>query len=206
MNLTEMSKWSKIREWFKASAVILSAVGTLAIALSYRSQIGVMENQLETMQEAQRVAQKPLIKIHLHKDPDKLSTAGYEETDEGGERWTLYYYVLNIGNNPAYNIRYWHSTSIDSAIQVPDTNEFESLLANDLLFPSAVFKCGADQLLRQVWLDDNKKGIATYRHFFISYRDEYQNRYMYHAMWRIVYEQGQPLNFVQVSYELVLGT
>ena len=210
MNKPTDTNWLTKNSWIMPISTIVTTITMVAIVVVYFSQLTVMGDQLDVMQgtlqimeESQRLAQKPLLKMRLHKDPKKFATTGYIETDEGGERWLLYYYLLNIGKNPAYGVRYWHDVSVDSTIQTPDTSEFESSFANDLFFPDVVVPCDSDELLRQEWTDRDKKGITTYRHFIISYRDEYKNHYMYHAVWRIVYEQGKPLNFVQVSYEPV---
>jgi hypothetical protein len=196
--------------WISLISTAVAALGTVGILYVYASQLGVMGQQLDVMQgtlqtmmDNQRFTQRPLLKIHLHEDPEKLSEAGYPKTEEGGERWQLPYFLLNIGGNPAWDIRYWHGLSEDSVIQMPDSSEFETRLANDLLLPNSFMGCGYDNLLRQAWIDKSKAGVAMYRHFIVSYRDEDDNYYVFHAAWLIQYEVGKPLRFPQISYEPV---
>ena len=192
------------------ASVIVTALATVGILFVYWSQLrvmgdqlDVMETTLQSMEESQRFAKRPMVKLHLHMDPFKASTSGYKGTEECGERWELYYYALNMGGNPAYDLHYWHGLSTDSVIDLPDTSEFQSRFADEMLFPNEYFQCGFDQLLRQVWIDRDSDGIATYRHFVVTYRDLDNNRYMFHAVWRILYQKDQPLNYIQVSYESI---
>jgi hypothetical protein len=190
----------------------ISAIATGFIAWAYFSQLSIMKDQLTAAQstldflkESQRIAQKPMLKMHLHEDPMMASTAAYIPTEEGGERWLLYNYVHNIGDNPALGFKYYHKLSTDSVIAIPADSEFVSRWADDLIFPSETILCGYDPLLRQVYLDTVKIGKRYYRHFIIQYADESGNRYGFQAVWEIKYEKtGEPLSFNPVSYRPVV--
>jgi len=192
------------------TAVVLSAVATLVIAVAYVIQIDVMRGQLDTMQgtlslmkENQRIALRPMLKMQLHEFIEKGSWVDYEITEEGGERWMLPYYIRNIGTMPAWKLSYWHKTVTDSVIIIPEKDDFQIRWSDDLIFPAGVLSCGYDILLRQVFYDEIKTGKKYYRHFMIKYSDEFGNNYAYYAVWVIRYIKNQPLAFASVSYRPV---
>jgi hypothetical protein len=165
-------------------------------------QLSVAQTTLESIRESQRMAQKPMLKMLLHEDPKKGSIAGYVPTEEGGERWQLWNYVYNIGENPAFGLRYFHMLSTDSVIEIPSDSEFVSLWEDDFIFPSEIIICGYDQLLRQIYYDTIKTGKNYYPHFIIQYADVSNNKYAFHAVWQVRYEkEGKPLSFRPVSYQ-----
>ncbi len=164
-------------------------------------QLDVMQGTLKSIEHSQQMVQKPMLIMHLHGDPSKLSATGYKSTEEGGERWELPYFLINIGKNPAFNISYYHTTSTDSVISIEQISQFEYRWADNLIFPDESIPCGFDLLLRQVYYDAVKTGTKYYRHFVVKYTDEYENHYSYYAVWEIEYEEeGEPLKFRPISY------
>jgi len=194
------------KEWsWGSKAAIIATLGTFIatafIAWAYFSQIKIMKGTLELMKESQQITSKPLLRISLHPDPSRIATSGYEKTEEGGERWLLYYYIYNFGDNPAYELKYFHWVDNDSTFKPVDDSLIQRRWEDDLIFPYEVIECGYDPFLRQAYYDAIKEGKTCYRHFVEWHKDDLGNQYGYHAVWRIVYEkEGLPLKYPAVSY------
>lgn len=200
-----MTEQSKAKAWTPAILVsIVMAVATCFIAYAYYSQIGIMKGTLEVLKETSRVQYMPRIKLHLHSEVTKGSHVEYEETDEGGERWNLPYYVINTGEFPAYSLQYYHTLTQDSTIDDLSEIQFEHQWEDNSVWPGDVYICGFDQILRQQAIDAFKVGSSYYRHFVVRFLDEFQNSYTYQATWEFSeYTEGEPIQFYLRSYRRI---
>lgn len=198
-----------ISSWIMLLCTAVIAAATVGIFYVYKSQLPVMADQLDVMQgtlqimeENQRLAQKPMLKLDLRKNLDGKPLYVVKETKDGGQEWMLPYYVHNIGKKIGvlpYNLHYWHDVLIDSVIVLPDSSQFQDIWSDHLLFPDEYRKCGFDFLLRAVWMKRKEAGQNSYRHFVVTYRDEHGRQYGFHAVWRINYNNDNMV-FVPVSY------
>jgi hypothetical protein len=189
----------KIISWGNIPALVM-AIATVVIAYAYISQIGIMKGTLDIMEENLRVARMPLLEQKLHPDPSKHSIVDYQETEEGGERWSLPYFVMNAGMTAAHKFSYFHKFITRDSIAMPKDEYFVNYYKENVIFPFDILDCGFDQILRQTVLDSINAGKKYYRHFIIRYSDEFHNEYIYHTVWVLAgYQKGTPLDFRLIS-------
>ena len=200
-----MTDQGKVKLWTPAMLVtVVTALATCFIAFAYYSQIGIMSSTLEVLKETSRVQYMPRIRLHLYPEVTKGGHVVYEETDEGGERWKLPYYVINTGEFPAYSLQYYHVLTTDSSVDELSEIPFQRLWEDNSVWPGDVLPCGYDHILRQQAIDAFKVGNSYYRHFVVRFLDEFQNSYTYQATWIISeYTEGEPLGFYLQSYRRI---
>jgi len=178
-------------------ATSVSAIATAFIAWAYFTQTGIMEDTLHFMQ----MGHVPEIRMHLHPDLDKESTVEYVPTDEGGQRWKLPYFLINLGDLPIHELRYHHLVSTNEIEECPAISVFNVHPVGSIVWPKDILTCGYDPLLRQQAIDTFKAGKCYYRHFWTNYSDDLERSYTYYATWKICeYTEREPLDFALVSY------
>jgi len=148
------------------------------------------------MYDSSRFERMPLLRPIIRSDSTLWSGVDIEETDEGGERWTLYYWVANTGKVPAYKLSYYHTLSTQDTIPPPNDSLFSKQWKQLVAFPGDVVECGYDQVLRQQVLDSFHVKRRYYRHFFLRFEDDMKTPYTYHSVWKLEnYEPGKPPKF-----------
>ncbi len=194
------TKWN-----YMGFITLLTALATCAIALSNWRQLGVMEGTLGALRESTRLSQAPLLRVVLGPNVDAKPIVSYLPTEEGGERWALWYWVINVSDHPAHELRYYHETTTNEEINPPTRDEYEGRRSKQITWPGDVLECGYDSKLRQQAVDELKEGHKLFRHFYVQYEDQYGNSYTYKAKWRIEdYETGKPLGFYLLEYTKVV--
>jgi len=168
-----------------------------------RDQLDVMQGTLQTMEENQRVAQKPMIMVHLMKDLDSgiVGETIPIPTKGGDVRFSVPYFITNIGKNPALGMTYLHWISTDSSYSPPADLETQTRYADDILFPATNFHGGRDQFLRQDYYDAEVDGKSFYRHFAYWYADGGGHQYGHHVVWLVKYDkESDVLTFQSIRY------
>jgi hypothetical protein len=177
----ETAKKDKFRTitFITAFAALLTAIATGIMAYNTIKELGIMT-------ESFRAAQLPRLRLSLSADPlNRKADANILATEEGGVRLVLPYYVANIGNQPAYDIYYYHTLDTIKFVETPDTTKWNSIYAKLILWPGDFEQCGAINELKQNLLDTQDRGATAYRHLFVKYKDEFGNRYVQRATWAI---------------------
>ena len=166
------------------SATVLSGLATAVIAWAYFSQLGVMQGTLNTLKESNRVGQMPILQLCLD---SACQYAGFEivQTEEGGERRGLPYFVKNISDYPVFGLTYYHELSTRDSIPVPASSKFQRRWENVIVLPNKSLNCGSDVILKQQIIDSMKTGNEVYRHFIVEYGDALKNQYMFYSIFTI---------------------
>jgi hypothetical protein len=177
--------WTKWMMILGAVGTAVSAVATIFIACVYFSQAKIMRATLDSMKESTRISQMPILQTKLSNDPKFEAIYLPDTTEEGGERWILPYWVVNPSNYTVHDLSYYHAVGTSDTMALPPDDKFVHRYQKDVIFPNDTVHCGWDPILRQIVLDSVKAGKSFYRHFWVKYRDEFQNPYVYYTVWQI---------------------
>jgi hypothetical protein len=191
------------KKWQKISIIstLGAAVATLIIAVMAYLQFESTKGTREIMAEEFRLSQKPELLLHGEYDKAKPPITWMDRKAEATERWKLPYYVINIGDKPAYRIFYTHSKSKDSNFVIPADSTLQTQHINNVVFPSMSLLCGYDELYRQEVLDAIDDDYTFYRHFYVKYEDKAGHIYKYVTSWRLYYEMGKLPEWSVFRYE-----
>ena len=202
----DQSKETNRRSWggkIAISATVVSALATLTIAWVYFSQLGVMQDTLNALEESNRVGQMTILQLCV----DSTCTSANVKvtvTEEGGHRWHLPYYVKNISDYPAFGIEYYHGLCTLDSIPIPNDSRFVRRYETSVVLPGQSLNCGWDEILKQQVIDTLKTGKSLYRHFIVKYTDAFRNEYMYYAIFTVPDPMGDSIQTVgAIRYDVI---
>ena len=186
-----MEPFTKWQKWMVV-ATLITAIGTCVLALSGLRQAAVMNGSLEVYKEEMRLSLRPLLEPSISQTIGGLPTIGFETTEDGSEKWQLYYYVFNTHENDAYNLGYYHELDKSETLKVFDPKRLNFIDSDMILSSGTYMMCGYDPLFRAEAMESVNSKNPLYRHLYIEYEDEMRHEYIYGATWKLTsYQIGQ---------------